>query len=577
MNLDRNQWINSVWSTLQGIPTGGVAAELESAWRKHQARALPVAVIFGAYDAGKSSLLKRLLFEDGIPVPPEITVSGRRETFSVDECSGAQWIFRDSPGLAGGNDEHDNKALESLNLADLLVWVLPPQLVTSNKGTFDAIVTGQRFEVGEEQVRGSLVAVITRIDEAGIDPTDNADGFHNLCKRKQKEFTDLLAAVGVPLPRWGIHTISADPYQGVGNEAPDGSLYAVGDGWDGVPGLRAALAEARGADAELRTLAGYRFASQAVAILSCEVQKEYTACGEKQATCKDQLERLQLWCAELNALRCKCKGDLHRVVEDELMSASRVGTIAVAEDLQRRLVEAIDQWSDQSYAEFNRLATSANQEADERGRSPSMEQLKRLIEEMSKAENQPPPSTDDGTVKKHLSELGRAFQDGFKAYARVDLGMSIEEAAKRVREFNESGQTWSEFIKTMKSKTFTSEAIAEKASKYVKWNDAINTFGPLVEQLSPLIFEIGTDILAAREADKKAQQRQELRDALRAAATKVEAEAMTGFDKMVATFREWLRQQEDIYQPVKCSLDAQVLELKRYENNLASLLQQRPS
>lgn len=577
MTLDRNQWIDSVWSTLRAIPTGGDAEELEAVWREHQARTQPVAAIFGAFDAGKSSLLKRLLFEDGVPVPPEVTVSGHRETFSVDEVAGAMWTFRDSPGLAGGNDEHDKKALESLNLADLLVWVLPPQLVTSNKEIFDAIVIGRRFGVEWAQVTGSLVAVLARIDEAGIDPAENLDGFRDLCERKRKEFTDLLAAVGVPPPRWGVYAVSADPYQGVVNEAPDGSVYAMGTGWDGVPELRAALAEARGAAAELRTLAGYRFASRAVAILSRVVQEERKAREEERATCENELERLRLWRTSLDALRRQCAADLHRAVEDELMSAGRAGTAAAAEAFQKQLAEAVDRWSDQAYAKFERLATSVDQEAGERGRSPSMEQLKRLIEEMSEAESQPPPPTGDGKVKKHASKLGLAFRDCFKAYARVDLGMSTEEAAKLVREFKESGQPWTVFREARRGKTFTSEAIAKKASKYVKWADTLDAFGPLVEQLGPLLFEIGDHILSKNEADKKVQRRQELRVALREAAVEVEAQAMTGFDEMVATFREWLEQRERIYQSAKRSLDAQVPELIRYGDNLASLLQQRPS
>lgn len=577
MTLDRNQWIDSVWSTLRAIPTGGDAEELEAAWREHQARTQPVAVIFGAYDAGKSSLLKRLLFEDGVPVPPEVTVSGRRETFSVDEVAGAMWTFRDSPGLAGGNDEHDKKALESLDLADLLVWVLPPQLVTSNKETFDAIVTGRRFGVEREQVTGSLVAVLARIDEAGIDPTENPDGFRDLCERKRKEFTDLLAAVGVPPPRWGVYAVGADPYQGVQNEAPDGSVYAMGAGWDGVPELRGALAEARGTAAELRTLAGYRFASRAVDILSRVVQEERKAREEERATCENELERLRLWRTSLDARRRECAANLHRAVEDELMSASRAGTAAAAKVFQKQLAEAVDRWSDQAYAEFERLAASADQEAGERGRSPSMERLKRLIDEMSEVESQPKSPSGDGKVMKHASKLGLAFRDGFKAYARVDLGMSMEEAAKHVREFKDSGLMWAAFKKVKEGETFASEAIAEKASIYVKWADALDAFGPLVEQLGPLLFEIGDHMLSKNEADKKAQRRQELRVALREAAVEVEAQAMTGFDKMVATFREWLEQRERIYQPAKRSLDAQVSELVRYEENLVSLLQQRPS
>lgn len=578
MSLDKTQWIDAAWGVLRSIPTGGAGEALEEAWRQHQARAKPVALLFGAYDAGKSSLLKRLLFEDGVSVPSEITVSGRRETFSVDEVEGTLWAFRDSPGLAGGNDEHDEKALESLDLADLFLWVLPPQLVTSNKETFDDIVTGRRFGVDSTFVTGGLLAVISRIDEAGIDPAENPDGFADLCHRKQTEFGDLLAAVGAASPTWGVHAVSADPYQGVGNETPDASIYAMGAGWDGVPEIRASLAAAHDAASELRTLAGFRFASRAIVALSEMVVNERGAREEARTTCENDLERAQLWRTSLDVLRRKCSADLHRVVEDELLSFTRVGTVAAADALQNRLAETVDRWSDQAYAEFARLTAAADQETAERGRSPSMEQLKRISVEMAQTETEdkPLPGSSNGKFKKHASGLGRAFRDGFKAYARLALGMSPEEAAKLVREFKQSGESWAAFSKARKGKTFASETVAKKASGYVKWADALDALGPLVEQLGPLLFEIGGDVLSAIEADKKAEQRRALRESLRGAALEVEAEAMTGFDEMVAAFGEWLDQLEGAHEPAKRMLDEQILALMHYEKQLAELLKKRP-
>ena len=94
MSINRDAWVDDVWTTLRTIPTGGLAEELEAVWRKHAELDQPVAVIFGAYDAGKSSLLKRILFEDGIQIPEWVIVSDRRETFAVDEVASQKWTFR---------------------------------------------------------------------------------------------------------------------------------------------------------------------------------------------------------------------------------------------------------------------------------------------------------------------------------------------------------------------------------------------------------------------------------------------------------------------------------------------------
>lgn len=577
MSLDKNQWIDKAWKVIRSIPTGGVGEVLEDTWRQHQARLKPVILLYGAYDAGKSSLLKRLLFEDGVPVPPEITVSGRRETFSVDEFEGIQWVFRDSPGLAGGNDVHDEKALESLDLADLLLWVLPPQLVTSNKETFDDIVMGRRFGGGSSMVTGSLLAVISRIDEAGIDPSENPDGFADLCKRKRTEFQDLLAAVSVAPPAWGVHTVSADPYQAVGNEPPDASIYAMGAGWDGVSELRASLASAHEANQELRTLAGYRFVSRAVVILSSMVANERDDREEALTTSENELERVRLLRTSLDALRRHCSADIHRVVEDELLSVSRVGT-ADADALQKCLAETVDRWCENAYAEFARLAEAADLETAERARSPAMDRWRRLIAEMAQAdtESEPQAPRGEGRFSRRATKLGQAFRDGFKAYARVDLGISIEDAAKALKEYQQSGQTWSDFSKTKAGKTLPSENMAKKASGYVKWANALDAFVPIVEQIGPLLSEISGDVMSAIKVEKKAQNRRALLEELRRAAQEIETDAMTGFDEMVSAFGEWLNQQENTHERARRALDGQITTLTHYTKQLEELLQTRP-
>jgi hypothetical protein len=574
----RTAWIEQVWTSLRAVPTGSSVAQLGAAWHNHQKRKHPVAAIFGVYDAGKSSLLKRLLFEEGAEVPESLTVSGRRETFSVDDIDGAAWTYRDSPGIAGGNEEHNQKAIESLELADLLIWVLPPQLVTSDKELFNSIATGERFAVGPGNVSASLMAVVSRIEEAGIDPDTNPAGFSDLCVRKKAEFTALLDSVRVAPPSWGIFPVSADPYQGVGNEAPDATIYAMGEGWDGVPELRAALERAVSFADELRTLAGLRYASSAVRELSSTVRHERTQREEVLQTSTDELERFNLWQTNIQGLRDKCAAELHRTVEDELLSESRTGAASPSEALHKNLSAAIDRWGRQAYAEFEQLAKSAKQEVGRRARSPSMEQLKRLILELCDAEPHKSQSDTDGLIKRHAGRLGRSFQEGFKAYARLDLGMSIEEAANHLRKYHESGKTWAEFAKDIgKGKSFASEEVATKASKYVKWAEAIHTFGPLVEQLGTVVYEISGEILSEREAAKKAKRRNEIRDAIRAAAADVETKAMTWFDVMTSAFSAWLGEQEKMTLAAKSSFEAQIAALKGYEATLDALMRERPT
>jgi hypothetical protein len=571
-------WIEEVWASLRTMPTGTSGDQLEAAWNDHKRRRLPVAAIFGAYDAGKSSLLKRLLFEDGVKIPEWLTVSSRRETFSVDEVDGEDWTYRDSPGIAGGNAEHDNKALSSLDLADLIIWVLPPQLVTSSKGDFDSIVTGERFGLRPEHVSESLMAIISRSDEAGIDPATNPRGFSDLCARKKSEFTSLLSGVGVAPPRWRIFMVGADPYQGVGNEAPDASVYALGDGWDGMPELRAALKDTARQAAKLRTLAGFRYASGVVRDLSSSIRNERTEREEALQTVGKEVERLVLWATGLQALRSTFAAELHRVVEDELLSAGRTGTAAAAHALEKKLAAAIDRWSDQAYAELEKLASSAEKEIGQRARSASMERLKRLILELSDAGLPEPKPNGDGRILKYGGRLSRSFREGFKAYARVDLGMSLDEAARHVRDWQKSGIAWAEYSKAKgKYRTFASEFVANKASSYVKWTQALDTFAPVLEQIGTLLYDVADGVLSKIEADKMAKRRGEVREALKLAAHEVESEAITGFDEAASNFSSWLAEQERLLIALQSSFEAQVAALRVHEAALQALMCDRPA
>ena len=135
MSSKLSEWTETVWRVLYEFPASPeVVTNQRRRWDDLRPSDELRVVIFGAYDAGKSTLLKRLLAEAGTPVPEWLTISGRRETFEVriSPVRGRS-SFLDTPGLSGGNDEHEQISLAAMQLADAYLWVLPPQLVTANK------------------------------------------------------------------------------------------------------------------------------------------------------------------------------------------------------------------------------------------------------------------------------------------------------------------------------------------------------------------------------------------------------------------------------------------------------------
>ncbi|MBF0889730.1 MULTISPECIES: hypothetical protein [Gluconobacter] len=457
-----------------------------------------------------------------------------------------------------------------------MIWALPPQLVTSEKETFSSIANGTRFGVQPCHVADGLMAVILRIDEAGIDAVSNQIGFTQLSDRKRNELMMLLDDIGAVAPRWGIFPISADPYQGVGNNTPDAESYAMGDGWDGVAELRAALQNAFRNANELRILAGFRYASMAVAELVRSVQCERNERDDALQTCAGELERLKLWSINLDNFHDKWKAELDRIIEDELLSASRRGTGA-ATTLHEKLSAAIDRWSDQASAAFEQLTLSAQLELGQRARSPSMERLKQLILELTNIEDTPPKSELGKKVFERMGRLGGAFRESFKAYAHFDLGVSLQDAAKHIKEYENSGKTWAEYLQDLgKKKPFANEEAALKASEYVKWGQAMGTIGPIVTQLGGALYEIGGDILSQREANNRAKLREDLRNALRTAVMEVEAEALTSFNEMTSSFLALINKQSAMQIAAKSAFEAQITALEGYSDTLDTLMRDRP-
>ena len=98
MSSDLSEWTETMWRVLSGLPAAPEAvASQRRRWEDLRQSDKLTTVIFGAYDAGKSTLLKRLLVEAGTAVPEWLTVSGRRETFEVLSVQSEGIVFVDTP------------------------------------------------------------------------------------------------------------------------------------------------------------------------------------------------------------------------------------------------------------------------------------------------------------------------------------------------------------------------------------------------------------------------------------------------------------------------------------------------
>src|SRR4051794_6276108 len=186
------QWYEDIERAIETVVGAGIADSVRTRWREHAARTTVEVTLFGPYDSGKSSLLKRLLREDGRPIPQWLTISARRETWETNEVDAHGLTFTDTPGVAAGNESHERIATETITLTDAMLVVVPPQLLTGEKDLVLPVVNGRFFapDRGWHFPSGALAFAITRLDEGGIDPGESPEAFVSFAEGKAAELRE---------------------------------------------------------------------------------------------------------------------------------------------------------------------------------------------------------------------------------------------------------------------------------------------------------------------------------------------------------------------------------------------------
>jgi len=576
MNDGFNRWTGQAWSALESIPGASDAvAQERRRWEEFRDLDTLELVVFGAYDAGKSSLLKRLLVDWGAPVPDWLTVSGRRETFESKRAEAPGLGLTDTPGLGSGNNEHDDLTLGAMRLADAYLWVLPPQLVTTGKQRFLEVLFG---DVG---IAGATAAVVARMDEAGVDPSDNEVGFTNLCSKKKEELSSLVAATSSDKQLRSIHCVVADPYQMVGNmPSPEPEIYDIGRDWDGVQDLAAEVLALREQHSELRPRAGARF----VRLLLSDVRDELVRLAEDLALSKEgmdnEVDRHAIYEQRLDALQRQARAELHRRIEDALLSVSRSGDAGAdsIRSLEQTLAKVVDEWAEASFADYRQLVGELELEVRERMAGPSMDGFRRLAQEAEEKEAKAKsPKIDPLKTGRRALAFGPALRKAFEKYAAAELGMTIKVAADRLQKLESSGETVEAFIKSQgRRAAFRGAEHAKKASQFVKWASVLDAVGPLVEQLGGALLEVAGEVMTAKRAEERAEQRLELRRQLRTEAEKLEAAAAADFDSTCDGLRQWLSERLATINSGRDSLSEQLVNISTTTASLEELIEASP-
>lgn len=515
MSTTMRDWCQCAWKEIFALP--GVASdELRRQWESHAARKEVVVTFFGPYDSGKSSLLKRLLVDDNQPVPGWLTISARRETFEKNEADVIGVVVRDTPGIAGGNAQHAEVADDSLALSDVVVLVLPPQLITSNKATFINVLNGGRFFCTGDvaYAKQSLGVALSRMDEAGVSPEDDLDGYKALAQRKTEELEDLLLSEGVPRQVVALSITAADPSGLVGNSVPsDRHVYDEGREWDGVKSFADFLRSLSTRKSELRQHAEIRFLGAELGRIAGSLHTLHGMRRIAVDVAANEVSMHALSEERLGALLDAAETDLYRRIDEEVAAAIRRGS-ADEKELRRvvddRLEAALDRWSTEHDAAFEALLREANEELKVRRDRPASKTLWESLGDSDIDPTEHCSSKKDGqeAIGK-VQKLTKALHKGYREAHPAFLGMTIEKSRSELQRLRQSG-SFEEYVKKT-SKNATRFSDASHAMK-AKWSTRLDTgFAVAV----PAILELGGLLNEAWSENKVAQQRVERRKKVR--------------------------------------------------------------
>ncbi|MBB5867789.1 hypothetical protein F4553_001168 [Allocatelliglobosispora scoriae] len=359
------QQVHRLREAIEAAAGPQAVADADTAWRRlADSDALRV-VFVGPWSAGKSSLIKRLLVEDGTAIPDWLTISASRETYQIREARSTRFTYVDTPGLGSDERKHDLMALSSVAATDLLVVAVTPQLLGSDVDRLAALVNGTAISPhgGRFFPPGALIVVISKADMAGVDPIDDLDGFRAIVDRKRASVvTALERHLHGELPP--IIAVVADlGGQYARNPRPNPAAFAEGAEWDGVAQLRDLLGGSADQVQRLRSAAQVRHWARAGATA---LEQATAALSEAEAAVRRvdaDRSRVLVLEEELAAVDASAASRLRDDIRDEMHSVIMQGKTDSAEQLAEQISEQLNAtvgaWHAESTSKLVALARRA--------------------------------------------------------------------------------------------------------------------------------------------------------------------------------------------------------------------------
>ena len=522
-----SDWCDQVAAGVERLAGPAIRSEALAAWEEHEARDVVEVTLIGPYSSGKSSLLRRLLADEGIDVPDWCTVSGRRETFELNEVAARSVSFTDAPGFASTNVAHEQLAEDALALSDAFILVVPPNLMTSRLPLAASFLSGSHyFGRPGGQLANKVIAVIGQGDTLGVDPADDLDGMRELAERKSGELVSQLEDAGAgDLIELRVFVVAADPYEEQARTgSPSRESFNAFREWDGMADLAAAITALAVRKAELRDAAKLRYFSR----IGRAVVDESSVLLEQSKSAADDLQARSTELAQLkvrgDALADAAEADLQtRLVSlgtemaEELSGADTDATAKV----EGAVEELIERWTARYDAEADLFLGEAASQIDRRLDRPAAQHTAAFLRSLVAGEDGERSQDVNSRVVRLLNDMHSDVEGVVRHSFEMKMGHSIEKLLKDVDK-----------LKHPKTggvvKTGETLAAADKLGKAARAAQIADGGVQVAGGVLAIVTTIDAEVRQHRLDEAVREQREKARDALEQAATAFASNVVRG-------------------------------------------------
>lgn len=403
--------IDAVRDWLGRLPGGSLAGQYIDDWDVFENLDRPVVTLFGSYDTGKSSLLRRLLVDSDTEIPDWLTISARHETFEVNEVEFGKYSIRDTPGFAVGASDaraqnNSRRAMAAVGLTDIGIAVLTPQLATAEREVLQNLIT-------QGWPTRAMWFVISRFDEAGVNPEYDLAEYQELGNRKVNELREQLE-LDDEVP---IFVVSQDPFQSAG---PDTELsrevWNEFRDWDGIGELAYALEQlSPSALPAWRDAAGQRYWAGVLDETVSELRRQFEDYAARAEVAASGVARRDAWDSELDTLDRAAQASLNGLVEEALRRSWELNS--PTGDLHEEIQRNVGEWFAQNNARLQRLQQSIRKTKQRERDRPSWDGFAALVDALESGADAHSPAESAGAAE-HVDKVGHMLIGLLKAASK---------------------------------------------------------------------------------------------------------------------------------------------------------------